>query len=211
MSGFELLERIQSAPDMGQVPIVVFTGRELNAEEDALLRRAAKSVIVKGVESPERLLDETALFLHRVVSNMSPAKQKIVRRLHESDDALKKKRVLIVDDDVRNIFALSSVLERHGMDVIAAGTGQEAIEKVGADQDIDLVMMDIMMPGMDGYDTIRAIRARPESRALPIVALTAKAMKGDREKCLEAGASDYLAKPVVTDQLLGVLRQWLHR
>jgi HAMP domain-containing protein/CheY-like chemotaxis protein/signal transduction histidine kinase len=211
MTGFDLLERIQAVPSLGHVPIVVFTGRELSSDEDRLLRRAAKSVIVKGVESPERLLDETALFLHRVISNMSPLQQKIVRRLHESDDALKKKRVLVVDDDVRNIFALSSVLERHGMDVITAGTGQEAIEKVAADRDIDLIMMDIMMPGMDGYDTIRAIRARPDSRALPIVALTAKAMKGDREKCLEAGASDYLAKPVVTDQLLGVLRQWLHR
>jgi len=211
MSGFDLLEHIQAEQRMREVPIIVFTGRELSTEEDRQLRRAAKSVIVKGVESPERLLDETALFLHRVVADMSPMKQKIVRRLHESDDALRKKRVLVVDDDVRNIFALSSVLERHGMDVLTAGTGQEAIEKVARDRDIDLVLMDIMMPGMDGYDTIRAIRATPESRALPIIALTAKAMKGDREKCLEAGASDYLAKPVVTDQLLGVLRQWLHR
>jgi CheY-like chemotaxis protein len=211
MTGFELLEKIQFQPVLRDVPIIIFTGRELSSDEDRQLRRAAKSVIVKGVESPERLLDETALFLHRSVALMAPAKQKIVRRLHESDDSLRRKRVLVVDDDVRNIFALSSVLERHGMDVLTAGTGQEAISKVATDQDIDLVMMDIMMPGMDGYDTIRAIRARPESRALPIVALTAKAMKGDREKCLEAGASDYLAKPVVTDQLLGVLRQWLHR
>jgi len=211
MTGFELLEKIQNNAAVRDVPIIVFTGRELSSEEDKQLRRAAKSVIVKGVESPERLLDETALFLHRDVETLAPAKQKIVRRLHESDESLRRKRVLVVDDDVRNIFALSSVLERHGMDVITAGTGQEAIGKVASDEDIDLVMMDIMMPGMDGYDTIRAIRARPESRALPIVALTAKAMKGDREKCLEAGASDYLAKPVVTDQLLGVLRQWLHR
>jgi len=211
MSGFELLERLQQDARLSSVPVIIFTGRELSSDEDQILRRAAKSIIVKGVESPERLLDETALFLHREISHMSPMQQKIIRRLHESDDALKQKRVLVVDDDVRNIFALSSVLERHGMDVITAGTGQEAIEKVATDQDIDLVMMDIMMPGMDGYDTMRAIRARPESRALPIVALTAKAMKGDREKCLEAGASDYLAKPVVTDQLLGVLRQWLHR
>jgi CheY-like chemotaxis protein len=211
MTGFDLLEKIHADPAAHDVPIIVFTGRELNAEEDRQLRRAAKSIIVKGVESPERLLDETALFLHRAVSTMAPAKQKIVRRLHESDESLRRKRVLVVDDDVRNIFALSSVLERHGMDVITAGTGQEAIGKVATDEDIDLVMMDIMMPGMDGYDTIRAIRARPESRVLPIIAVTAKAMKGDREKCLEAGASDYLAKPVVTDQLLGVLRQWLHR
>jgi CheY-like chemotaxis protein len=211
MSGFELLERIQIGQRQDNVPIIVFTGRELSSDEDRQLRRAAKSVIVKGVESPERLLDETALFLHRNVANMPATQQTIVRRLHESDDVLRHKRVLVVDDDVRNIFAMSSILERHGMEVITAGTGQEAVEKVAADQDIDLVMMDIMMPGMDGYDTMRAIRARPESRNLPIVALTAKAMKGDREKCLEAGASDYLAKPVVTDQLLGVLRQWLHR
>ncbi len=211
MSGFELLERIQIQQGLSDVPIIVFTGRELSSDEDRQLRRAAKSVIVKGVESPERLLDETALFLHRNVANMPATQQTIVRRLHESDDVLRRKRVLVVDDDVRNIFAMSSILERHGMEVMTAGTGQEAVEKVAADPDIDLVMMDIMMPGMDGYDTMRAIRARPESRNLPIVALTAKAMKGDREKCLEAGASDYLAKPVVTDQLLGVLRQWLHR
>jgi len=211
MSGFELLDRIEAEPRLRQVPIVVFTGKDLSAEEDRRLRRAAKSVIIKGVESPERLLDETALFLHRVISDLPPAKQRMVQRLHESDEALKHKRVLVVDDDVRNIFALSSVLERHGMGVITAGNGQEAIEKVAGDREIDLVLMDIMMPGMDGYDTMRAIRGNPDSRALPIIALTAKAMKGDREKCLEAGASDYLAKPVVTDQLLGVLRQWLHR
>jgi CheY-like chemotaxis protein len=211
MSGFELLQRIQVQPRLRQVPIIVFTGRELSSEETHQLRSAAKSVIVKGVESPERLLDETALFLHRVIADLSPSKQNIVRRLHESDDALRGRRVLVVDDDIRNIFALSSVLERHGMEVLTAGTGQEAIEKSATDQDIDLMLVDIMMPGMDGYDTMRAIRSDPESRALPIVALTAKAMKGDREKCLEAGASDYLAKPVVTDQLLGVLRQWLHR
>ncbi|HVI25564.1 MAG TPA: response regulator, partial [Xanthomonadaceae bacterium] len=211
MSGFELLDRLQEDDALRSLPVVVFTGKELTAEEDQRLRKVAKSVVIKGVESPERLLDETALFLHRVIADLPPAKRRMVERLHESDEALRDKRVLVVDDDVRNIFALSSVLERHGMDVVTAGTGQEAIEKVCDDPGIDLVLMDIMMPGMDGYDTMRAIRAKPESRALPIVALTAKAMKGDREKCLEAGASDYLAKPVVTDQLLGVLRQWLHR
>ncbi|WP_159016493.1 response regulator, partial [Cognatiluteimonas profundi] len=211
MSGFELLDRIQDNPALRDLPIVVFTGKDLSASESDRLKKVAKSVVIKGVESPERLLDETALFLHRVIAELPPAKRRMVQRLHESDEALRDKRVLVVDDDVRNIFALSSVLERHGMSVITAGTGQEAIEKVAEDADIDLVLMDIMMPGMDGYDTMRAIRNDPDSRALPIVALTAKAMKGDREKCLEAGASDYLAKPVVTDQLLGVLRQWLHR
>ena len=211
ISGFDLLDRIQQVPGLSELPIVVFTGKDLSTAESERLKKAAKSVVIKGVESPERLLDETALFLHRVIAELPPAKRRMVQRLHESDETLRDKRVLVVDDDVRNIFALSSVLERHGMSVITAGTGQEAIEKVAEEADIDLVLMDIMMPGMDGYDTMRAIRADPDSRALPIVALTAKAMKGDREKCLEAGASDYLAKPVVTDQLLGVLRQWLHR
>ncbi|MGH8086394.1 MAG: HAMP domain-containing protein [Lysobacter sp.] len=211
MSGFDLLDSIQAEPKLRDVPVVVFTGKDLTAEDDRRLRKAAKSVVVKGVESPERLLDETALFLHRVIADLPPAKQRMVQSLHESDDALRDKRVLVVDDDVRNIFAMSSVLERHGMDVVTAGTGREAVEKVAADDDIALVLMDIMMPGMDGYETMRAIRERPDSRALPIIAVTAKAMKGDREKCLEAGASDYLAKPVVTDELLGVLRQWLHR
>ncbi|MDR7100157.1 HAMP domain-containing protein/CheY-like chemotaxis protein/signal transduction histidine kinase [Lysobacter niabensis] len=211
MSGFDLLDRVKEVPLLQNMPIVVFTGKELTAEEHQRLKKAARSIIIKGVESPERLLDETALFLHRVIADLPAGKRQMVQRLHESDETIRSKRVLVVDDDVRNIFALSSVLERHGMDVVTAGTGQEAIEKVAADPDIDLVLMDIMMPGMDGYDTMRAIREQPESRSLPIVALTAKAMKGDREKCLEAGASDYLAKPVVTDQLLGMLRQWLHR
>ncbi|MGI8560408.1 MAG: response regulator, partial [Luteimonas sp.] len=211
MSGFELIDRIQAKPDLQDVPIVVFTGKELTADEDRRLKKAARSVVIKGVESPERLLDETALFLHRVIADLPAAKQRMVERLHQSDEALADKRVLVVDDDMRNIFAMSSVLERHGMHVITAGTGQEAVEKVAGDDDIAVVLMDIMMPGMDGYDTMRAIRERPDSRALPIIAVTAKAMKGDREKCLEAGASDYLAKPVVTDELLGVLRQWLHR
>jgi CheY-like chemotaxis protein len=211
MSGFELLERIKESPLLQNMPIVVFTGKELTADENQRLKKVARSIVIKGVESPERLLDETALFLHRVIAELPPNKQQMVQRLHESDDAIRSKRVLVVDDDVRNIFALSSVLERHGMDVVTAGTGQEAIEKVATDPDIDLVLMDIMMPGMDGYDTMRAIREKPESRSLPIVALTAKAMKGDREKCLEAGASDYLAKPVNTEQLLSALRMWLHR
>src|SRR5690606_24987464 len=189
MSGFELLDRIQEQPQLRDLPIVVFTGKELTAEESQRLRHAAKSVVVKDVESPERLLDETALFLHRVIADLPPDKRRMVERLHASDEALADRRVLVVDDDVRNIFAMSSVLERHGMQVLTAGTGQEAIEKVAADGTIAVVLMDIMMPGMDGYETMRAIRGLPASRALPIIAVTAKAMKGDREKCLEAGAS----------------------
>jgi CheY-like chemotaxis protein len=171
----------------------------------------ARSIIVKGVESPERLLDETALFLHRVVTELPLEKQRMLERLNGSDENLVGRKVLLVDDDIRNIFALSSVLERHGMRVMTASTGREAVELIDATPDISIVLMDIMMPEMDGYETIHQIRRNAALRRLPIVALTAKAMKGDREKCMEAGASDYIAKPVDTEQLLTVLRMWLHR
>jgi HAMP domain-containing protein/CheY-like chemotaxis protein/signal transduction histidine kinase len=211
MSGFEVLEYLRDNPSLMDLPVVVFTGKELTPEEDARLRNLARSVVVKGVESPERLLDETALFLHRVVADLPPEKQSMLDQLHRSDDALFNKKVLIVDDDVRNIFALSSVLERRGMSVLTAGTGREAIGTIESTADIAIVLMDIMMPEMDGYETMQVIRQNPSFRRLPIVALTAKAMKGDREKCLEAGASEYLAKPVNTEQLLSALRMWLHR
>jgi HAMP domain-containing protein/CheY-like chemotaxis protein/signal transduction histidine kinase len=211
MSGFDVLERLRDAPGLSDLPVVVFTGKELSSEEDARLHRLARSVVVKGVESPERLLDETALFLHRVVADLPAEKQKMLDRLHRSDDALVGKKVLVVDDDVRNIFALSSVLERRGMTVLTAGTGREAIASLEHTSDLAIVLMDIMMPEMDGYETMQVIRQNASFRRLPIIALTAKAMKGDREKCLEAGASEYLAKPVNTEQLLSALRMWLHR
>jgi CheY-like chemotaxis protein/signal transduction histidine kinase/HAMP domain-containing protein len=211
MSGFEVLERIAEEPHLADIPVVVFTGRELSAEEDARLHTMARSVVVKGVESPERLLDETALFLHRVVSKLPAHKQQMLERLHQSDEDLVGQTILLVDDDARNIFALGSVLERRGMNVLTATTGREAIEMIESTPGIGIVLMDIMMPEMDGYQTMQAIRANPAFRRLPILALTAKAMKGDREKCLEAGASDYLAKPVNTEQLLSALRMWLHR
>jgi HAMP domain-containing protein/CheY-like chemotaxis protein/signal transduction histidine kinase len=211
MSGFEVLERIRDDASLCDIPVVVFTGRELSPDEDAKLHTMARSVVVKGVESPERLLDETALFLHRVVADLPQAKQRMLERLHSSDEDLIRRTVLLVDDDARNIFALSSVLERRGMEVLTATTGSEAIAVLGARSDVAIVLMDIMMPGMDGYETIQAIRSDPTYRRLPILALTAKAMKGDREKCLEAGASDYLAKPVNLQQLMSALRMWLHR
>jgi HAMP domain-containing protein/CheY-like chemotaxis protein/signal transduction histidine kinase len=211
MSGFELLERLKQANGGPELPVVVFTGKDLSPEEDARLHMLARSVIVKDVESPERLLDETALFLHRVVADLPEEKRKMLDRLHRSDEALVGKKVLIVDDDVRNIFALSSVLERRGMSVLTAGTGREAIATVESTSDLAIVLMDIMMPEMDGYETMQVIRQNPQFRRLPIIALTAKAMKGDREKCLEAGASEYLAKPVNTEQLLSACRMWLHR
>ncbi|MCU1270473.1 MAG: two-component hybrid sensor and regulator [Acidobacteriaceae bacterium] len=211
MSGFDVLERLRDTPAINDLPVVVFTGKELSPEEDARLHTLARSVVVKGVESPERLLDETALFLHRVVIELPAEKQRMLDRLHRSDEALVGRKVLIVDDDVRNIFALSSVLERRGMTVLTAGTGREAIATLESTPDLAIVLMDIMMPEMDGYETMQVIRQNPSFRRLPIIALTAKAMKGDREKCLEAGASEYLAKPVNTEQLLSALRMWLHR
>ena len=211
MTGFELLEHIRQDDALTQVPVVVFTGRELSPEEDAQLHSIARSVIVKGVESPDRLLDETALFLHRVVADLPPDKQRMLERLRNSDENLQGRKALLVDDDARNIFALSSVLERRGMEVLTATTGREAISILNSDRGISIVLMDIMMPEMDGYETMQAIRSDPSMQRLPIIALTAKAMKGDRERCLEVGASDYLAKPVNTEQLLSALRIWLHR
>jgi CheY-like chemotaxis protein len=211
MTGFEVLERIGSDEKLSALPVVVFTGRELSAEEDARLHTLARSVVVKGVESAERLFDEASLFLHRVVGDLPLQKQQMLERLNNSDEDLVGRTALLVDDDARNIFALSSVLERRGMHVLTATTGHEAVALVESTPDLAIVLMDIMMPQMDGYQTIEAIRQWPQFRRLPIIALTAKAMKGDREKCLEAGASDYLAKPVNTEQLLSALRMWLHR
>ena len=210
ISGFDLLTEIQKDPRLRDMPIVVFTGRELSEAEETELRQKAKSIVLKGVRSPERLLDETALFLHRVVGELPPSKQKMIEDLHQSDEPLRDKKVLIVDDDVRNIFALNSVLERRGMRVVSATNGTDAIELVESTDDLALVLMDVMMPEMDGYETMRRIRSDARFRMLPIIALTAKAMKGDREKCLEAGASDYVAKPVDTEQLLSLVRMWLH-
>ena len=210
ISGFDLLTEIQKELGLRDLPIVVFTGRELSEAEETELRQKAKSIVVKGARSPARLLDETALFLHRVVGELPPSKQKMIVDLHQSDEPLRDKKVLIVDDDVRNIFALNSVLERRGMRVVSATNGTDAVELIESSDDLALVLMDVMMPEMDGYETMRRIRSDARFRMLPIIALTAKAMKGDREKCLEAGASDYVAKPVDTGQLLSLVRMWLH-
>ncbi len=211
MTGFELLEKMHAEPALGDVPVVVFTGKDLTAEEQAQLKTMAKSIVLKDVQSPERLLDETALFLHRVVTDLPAEKQAMLERLHGSSEVLRGRKVLVVDDDARNIFALTSLLENQEMEVISATNGRTAIEIIKNTPDLSLVLMDIMMPEMDGYETMREIRKIPEFRTLPILALTAKAMKGDREKCLDAGASDYIAKPVNTDQLLSLMRVWLFR
>jgi len=211
MTGFELVNRIQKKPELRNLPIILYTGKDLTPEEEAELRCLAEGAVIKDVKSPERLLDETALFLHRVEANLPEAKKRILRQIHETDPVLANRKVLIVDDDLRNIFALTSMLETHGMQVLYAENGQAGIDILQKTPDIDLVLMDIMMPGMDGYETMRAIRRMERFGSLPIIALTAKAMKGDREKCIEAGASDYIAKPVKSDQVLSLLRVWLYR
>jgi CheY-like chemotaxis protein/HAMP domain-containing protein len=211
MSGFALLEKVKTDERWRSLPVIVYTGRDLTRREETRLKKYAETIIVKDVRSPERLLDETALFLHRVESKLPAEKRRMLEQLHSSDDVFKGKRVLIADDDVRNVFALASVLERQGMEVQFAENGNEAIATLQADPSIDLVLMDIMMPELDGYEAMRLIREQPEFRKLPIISLTAKAMKGDREKSIASGASDYIMKPVDTDQLLSLMRVWLYR
>ena len=211
MSGFELIERIKADPRHRRLPVIVYTGRELTEEDQDRLRGLAQTVIIKDVTTMERLLDETALFLHRIEANLPERKQRVLRRLAKSDPQLSGRHVLVVDDDLRNIFALTSLLEGHKMHVQYAENGRRALAKLEEHPDIDVVLMDIMMPEMDGYEALRKIRERAEWRDLPVIALTAKAMKGDREKCLEAGASDYITKPVDADQLLSLLRVWLYQ
>ncbi|WP_017316046.1 HAMP domain-containing protein [Mastigocladopsis repens] len=211
MSGFELIEKIKQQPNGEALPIIVYTARELSRSEDTQLRRLAETIIIKDVRSPERLLDETALFLHRVQADLPAPKRQILEQLHSSDPTFVGKKVLIVDDDVRNIFALTSMLERYQMQVLYAENGRDGIEVLQKTPDIDVILMDVMMPEMDGYETTRLIRQNEPFKSLPIIALTAKAMQGDREKCIEAGASDYITKPVDIEQLLSLLRVWLYR
>src|SRR5450756_2579400 len=211
MSGFDLLEQVKSDSDNHDLPIIIYTGKELSPEDETKIKKYAETIIVKDVKSPERLLDETALFLHRVEAKLPEQKRKMLEHLHDADSVVAGKNILVVDDDVRNIFSLTSMLEDHGMVVRFAENGKQAIEQLKKDANVDAVLMDVMMPEMDGYETTRAIRAMDQFKSLPIIALTAKAMKGDREKCIAAGASDYITKPVDTEQLLSLLRVWLYR
>ena len=211
MTGFELLEHMKSDPALARIPVIVYTGRELSKAAETELRRMAETIIIKDVKSPDRLLAETALFLHRVERNLPEPKRRMLEQLHRTDPLLRGKKVLIVDDDIRNIFALTSVLEHQQMEVLYAENGRDGIELLKKTPDVDVVLMDVMMPEMDGYEATRQIRSIGKFRTIPIIALTAKAMKGDREKCLEAGASDYIAKPVDTEQLTSLLRVWLYR
>jgi len=211
MSGLQLLEQIKQEPSLLKLPIIVYTGKEISRQEETQLRRLAESIIIKNVRSPERLLDETSLFLHRVQANLPQPQRQILEQLHQTDTILANRKILIIDDDLRNIFAITSLLESYQMQVLFAENGRDGIDILQANPDINAVLMDVMMPEMDGYETTRSIRQQKQFRTLPIIALTAKAMPGDREKCIEAGASDYITKPVDTEQLLSLLRVWLYR
>jgi len=210
VSGFDLLDQIGKQQTLRDLPIVIYTAQELSRKEVTKLKRYAKTVVVKDARSPERLLDETALFLHRSQASLPETQRKMLEEIHALDSGLAGRKVLIVDDDLRNIFALSSLLERQQMQVLFAENGRDGIEVLEKDPSIEIVLMDIMMPEMDGYDTMRAIRRIPKFKSLPIITLTAKAMKGDRDKCIAAGASDYITKPVDVAQLLSMMRVWLH-
>jgi CheY-like chemotaxis protein len=215
-SGLSLLETLSREDRYAFPPVIVYTGRELSAEEEQQLRRYSKSIIIKGARSPERLLDEVTLFLHQVVSELPAEQQRMLEKARSRDAALEGRRILVVEDDVRNVFALTSILEPRGAHVRIARNGREALDALEqAQQDpaqaVDLVLMDIMMPEMDGLTATREIRKRPEWKKLPIIALTAKAMPDDQERCLDAGANDYMPKPLDVEKLLSLVRVWMPR
>jgi len=210
MSGVELLAKIKNDENFLNIPIIVYTGKELTKEEEIIINEYAEKIIIKGVKSAEKLLDDTTLFLHRVAAELPVEKQEMLRMIHDKEAIFKDKKILLVDDDMRNVYAITNILEEKGVYVLAGKNGKEGLDCLNNNPDIDLVLMDIMMPEMDGYETIREIRKQQRFKKLPIVALTAKAMKGDRAKCIDAGANEYLAKPVDTDKLLSMLRVWLY-
>ncbi|MCF8303539.1 MAG: response regulator [Bacteroidales bacterium] len=211
MSGFDVLEKVKKDNTYSDIPVIIYTGQDLTKEEEQTLQKYADSIIIKGARSPERLLAETTLFLHRVEANLPKSKQEMLHMVYDRDAIFKNKKVLVVDDDMRNVFAISSVLEPKGLTVLVGKNGREGVDKLKENPDVDLVLMDIMMPEMDGYEAMREIRKMKQYANLPIIALTAKAMREDRDKCIEAGANEYLAKPFDTDKLLSLLRVWLYK
>jgi CheY-like chemotaxis protein len=211
MNGFDLLHNIKKRPELAELPIIVYTGRELTRAEEQKLRNVSEKILIKDVQSPERLLDETTLFLHRLEGSLSETQRRLLKKLHQHPPVLAGRKVLVVDDDVRNIFAITSALESHEANVVFADNGADGLKLLQETPDIDVVLMDIMMPAMDGYEVMRRIRAQARFESLPIIALTAKAMRDDREKCIAAGASDYISKPVDMDRLLSMLRVWLSK
>ncbi len=212
MSGFDLLDKIRNDKSISYIPVIIYTGKELSRDEEEMLTKYADSVIIKGAKSPERLLDETALFMHRVEANLPEDKQNMIKMAHDRErgSVFSGKTVLLVDDDMRNVFALTHVIEDKGMDIVVAKNGKECLGCLDKNPDVDIVLMDIMMPEMDGYEATRQIRKQEKFRKLPIIAITAKAMAGDKNKCIEAGANDYLSKPIDTDKLVSLLKVWLY-
>ncbi|MGD9160081.1 MAG: response regulator, partial [Desulfobacteraceae bacterium] len=210
ISGFEILSQIKNNSSWLASPIVVYTGKRLSAHERAILDEYTESIVVKGANSPVKLLDEVSLFLHLAESKLPEEKRKLLRDIHDKESILKGKKILLTDDDMRNVFVLANILEQKGMKVFVTKNGREALDCLRDNHDIDLVIMDMMMPVMDGYTAIKEIREQKSFANLPIIALTAKAMKGDRAKCIEAGASDYLSKPFEKDRLFSLLRAWLY-
>ncbi len=211
MDGHDLLKKMATDNNIDNPPVVIYTGRELSHDEELKLRDYSDSIIIKDVRSEERLLDEVSLFLHRVIAELPDSKREKIERLYNTDELLKDKKILVVDDDMRTLFAVTRVLSEYGMDVIKADGGESALELLAATPDMDLILMDIMMPGLDGYQTIERIRSQQQFKSIPIIALTAKAMPEDRQKCLDAGANDYMTKPIEPISLVSLLRIWLYR
>jgi signal transduction histidine kinase/CheY-like chemotaxis protein/CHASE3 domain sensor protein len=211
MSGFDFINKLENIKGLYIPPIIVYTGKELTKEENTELQKHAETIIIKGIKSEDRLLDETALFLHRTISDLPKSKQMIINSLHDKEVIFNNKKILLVDDDSRNVFALSKILTERGMEIIKAENGIFALEALEAHSDIDLVLMDIMMPEMDGYETMRRIRSQKKFISLPVIALTAKAMNTDKQKCIDAGASDYIAKPIDIERLLSLMRVWMSK
>lgn len=211
MSGFDFIYKLENLKGHNIPPIIIYTGKELTKEENNELQKYAESIIIKGVKSEERLLDETALFLHRTISNLPESKQVIINNLYDKEAIFHSKKILLVDDDMRNVFALSRILKERGMEIVKAENGKNALEMLDTHSDIDLVLMDIMMPEMDGYEAMKRIRSQRKFKNLPVIALTAKAMNDDKQKCIDAGANDYIAKPVDVERLLSLMRVWLSK
>jgi CheY-like chemotaxis protein len=209
MSGFELIKKLSKIKDHIMPPIIIYTGKELTKEENNELQKYAETIIIKGIKSEERLLDEIALFLHHTISNLPETNQSIITNLHDKEAIFLSKRILLVDDDSRNVFALTKVLQERGMEILKAENGKIALEMLHSYPHIDMVLMDIMMPEMDGYEAMKQIRLLAKFKNLPVIALTAKAMKDDKQKCIEAGANDYIAKPIDIERLLSLMRVWL--
>jgi CheY-like chemotaxis protein len=210
-SGADLIRAIHLELGSAAPPVIVYTAKALTRQEETELRRLSEAIVLKDAHSPERLLDETALFLHRVQSKLPEPKRKLIEQVQRDDPTLSDRKVLVIDDDVRNIFAITTALESYRMQVVYAESGRAGIELLEAQSDINAILMDVMMPEMDGFETTQRIRRDERFKHLPIIMVTAKAMKGDREKCLAAGASDYITKPVDMDQLRSLLRVWLYR